>query len=226
MKRQIFLIAIFVAIFSFPFSILAQENNHLNRTNGTELNNLKTELETLKDNVTTTQKNSDDRFNTLNESLQNLQSGITALSQKVDSLTTTVNELKSQTNLQNERSLIRTANFLYQEWDYWAGKVGADNLRYLVVGGAILLFLLLILFLYLFGLIFRPRKIRKICSESIRHDLDFMGGREGVDIKLNLARAYLDMDQKEAAGKTIAEILQEGNSEQKKEAELLLKKLG
>jgi len=65
-------------------------------------------------------------------------------------------------------------------------------------------------------------------------DLSFMDLDDGdhdlketqVSTKLDLARAYLDMGDIEGARNTLEEVMMEGNDDQKKEAEELLRQAG
>jgi pilus assembly protein FimV len=61
-------------------------------------------------------------------------------------------------------------------------------------------------------------------GETKKPNYDFMSGEEGMNAKLDLARAYIDMSDKESARKVLAEVRGFGNNKQKAEAEELLKK--
>jgi len=56
-------------------------------------------------------------------------------------------------------------------------------------------------------------------------ELDFLDDNDEVTTKLDLARAYIDMGDNEGAEDILQEVLEEGNIEQKKNAEGLLKSL-
>jgi FimV-like protein len=56
-------------------------------------------------------------------------------------------------------------------------------------------------------------------------EYDFLGGDQGIEPRLNLARAYIDMGNKHLAQDILEEILVKGNDKQKFEAEVLLKKI-
>lgn len=57
-------------------------------------------------------------------------------------------------------------------------------------------------------------------------DDDLFSGADMVSTKLDLARAYIDMDDREGARGILNEVLEEGNSSQKQEATELMRKLG
>jgi pilus assembly protein FimV len=55
---------------------------------------------------------------------------------------------------------------------------------------------------------------------------DLFSGADMVSTKLDLARAYIDMDDREGARGILSEVLEEGNNSQKQEATELMRKLG
>ncbi|WLD56949.1 tetratricopeptide repeat protein [Salinispirillum sp. LH 10-3-1] len=62
-------------------------------------------------------------------------------------------------------------------------------------------------------------------SDDWDDDFDFLAGSDEVSTKLDLARAYIDMDDAEGARDILAEVMEEGSAEQKAEAEALVRKL-
>jgi pilus assembly protein FimV len=52
-----------------------------------------------------------------------------------------------------------------------------------------------------------------------------MGSQESIPAKLDLARAYIDMDDKDAARNALNEVVAKGTMEQQKEAQGLLDQL-
>lgn len=61
---------------------------------------------------------------------------------------------------------------------------------------------------------------------EIDEELDFLSDADESATKLDLARAYIDMGDKEGARDILAEVLEEGRSEQKSEAQALLDSIG
>ena len=57
-------------------------------------------------------------------------------------------------------------------------------------------------------------------------DLDFLSDEDEVSTKLDLARAYMDMGDKEGAREILQEVVDSGNDEQKEEAQALIQGLG
>lgn len=62
-------------------------------------------------------------------------------------------------------------------------------------------------------------------EDDTRGEYDFMGSSEGIPAKLDLARAYIAMEDFDAARQTLSEILGEGDETQRQEAHSLLKKM-
>jgi len=56
-------------------------------------------------------------------------------------------------------------------------------------------------------------------------DLDFLSGTDESETKLDLARAYIDMDDKDGAKEILQEVLEEGTDKQKQDAGSLLDSL-
>ncbi len=56
-------------------------------------------------------------------------------------------------------------------------------------------------------------------------DLDFLSGTDESETKLDLARAYIDMDDKDGAKEILQEVLEEGTDKQKQDAGNLLDSL-
>ena len=63
-------------------------------------------------------------------------------------------------------------------------------------------------------------------GEADEEDFDFLAGTDEAATKLDLARAYVEMGDAEGARDILEEVALEGNEEQKKEAQELLKNLG
>lgn len=102
-----------------------------------------------------------------------------------------------------------------------------DLIKYLpwAIVGVLLLLLLLIS-------LSNSRKLRRYSREKeetiksaeeddTQDEYDYLGSNESIPAKLNLARAYIAMDDYPAAGKIIDEVLQAGNEAQRKEADEL-----
>jgi len=62
-------------------------------------------------------------------------------------------------------------------------------------------------------------------EDDIEDEYDFINSTEGIPAKLDLARAYIDMDNVDSALTILKEILTEGNEEQKKIAQTLVESI-
>ncbi len=62
-------------------------------------------------------------------------------------------------------------------------------------------------------------------EEELDAELDFLADADEAATKLDLARAYIDMGDSEGAKEILSEVSQEGNEEQRREAEELLERL-
>ena len=58
--------------------------------------------------------------------------------------------------------------------------------------------------------------------DSLDEDLDFLSGTDESETKLDLARAYIDMDDKNGAKEILQEVLEEGTDKQKEDASKLM----
>ena len=58
--------------------------------------------------------------------------------------------------------------------------------------------------------------------DNLDEDLDFLSGTDESETKLDLARAYIDMDDKDGAKEILQEVLEEGTDQQKEDASKLM----
>lgn len=58
--------------------------------------------------------------------------------------------------------------------------------------------------------------------DNLGEDLDFLSGTDESETKLDLARAYIDMDDKDGAREILQEVLEEGTDQQKDDASKLM----
>ncbi|GAA5316823.1 MAG: hypothetical protein AseanaTS_20270 [Candidatus Pelagadaptatus aseana] len=64
-----------------------------------------------------------------------------------------------------------------------------------------------------------------VAEDELEAELDFLSETDEVSTKLDLARAYIDMGDKEGAKDILDEVVQDGNDEQKQQAEELLSRV-
>jgi pilus assembly protein FimV len=73
-----------------------------------------------------------------------------------------------------------------------------------------------------------PDELEFAMDDAIEDEIESEGllaSSDEVATKLDLARAYLDMEDPEGARSILQEVLEEGNEEQKNEAESLISKI-
>ncbi len=71
----------------------------------------------------------------------------------------------------------------------------------------------------------RESEAESASEEELDSELDFLADADEAATKLDLARAYIDMGDSEGAKEILSEVSQEGNEEQRREAEELLERL-
>ena len=86
---------------------------------------------------------------------------------------------------------------------------------------------MLLLFVFLILLVFLiVYKNRKPLNKTIeKEEYDFLSSKESISVKLDLVRAYIEMEEEESAIKVLKEIMEEGNKKQKEEAKKMLDQL-
>lgn len=94
------------------------------------------------------------------------------------------------------------------------------NYYYVILG----IFCLSFIAMYLRGFVMNRQlaKINLEDEEDTEAEYDFMGSSEGIPAKLDLAQAYIDMDDKLQARKVLNEIVKHGNKEQQERAREML----
>lgn len=132
------------------------------------------------------------------------------LSKNIDILSNKINDLRDEINQ------------LQQNLDQL--QIQFNHLLYSVYGLAALLVILALL-----SMAWRRKKPILIdapaaapVEDDTAAEYDFMGSREGMLAKLDLARAYIAMEDFAAARETLLEILNEGGAESRQEAKNLL----
>ena len=139
-----------------------------------------------------------------------VQTRIAAISQSLDHATQSIAALQKKQEKSEENLLNR-----------WSRDLGIDA-SWLILGIAGLLLLLIL------GSFFRGAKkstiVTSAASETTPGEYDLMSSAEGIPAKLNLASAYIEMGNKEAARNLLQEVLKQGDAAQKQAAQGLLEK--
>lgn len=148
------------------------------------------------------------------EQLGAMQQTNHALQAKLDEANSSLNILKQQVQKEAEESNKKKQLFKLPSFLWGRDFFSADELKLLAV-------LALMLIIWWSLLHYRRSKLE---NTKFKSEYDFMSGLEGMNAKLDLAQAYIDMSDKESARKVLAEVMGFGDSKQKAEAEELLKK--
>lgn len=142
-----------------------------------------------------------------------LQNQIQQLQQRVNELHNNVVQLKKPSQF----SLLLNKYIKYIQNSRFA-KVEYFPLIFFAI--AILLFIIWLI------LYWRKKMIQQtIESDDTKSEYDFMGSKEGIPAKIDLARAYIDMSDKESAREVLNEIIVKGNTKQQTDAKKLLKQI-
>jgi len=149
-----------------------------------------------------------------------LQNQVGELQQEVDQEQQQIAGLQGKITRLNQQS--RFAMWVTPYIKYLQESLGKTGFYWLVGGGIVVV-------LFFIWLIWpwRKRGTKIVVEEehNTESEYDFMGSKEGIPAKLDLARAYIDMDDKEGAHKVLAEIIEQGNEEQQAEAKQLLEQI-
>ncbi|GEM_PF-4939061 len=153
--------------------------------------------------------------------------------QSVESPESSLNAKKIEENTQQLSSLQRKLDQIQQQMDLANHQISI--MQYTIYGlGAIILLLAFISLAQRRKSISPSQEIIKNSEneaqldkklDDTRGEYDFMGSTEGIPAKLDLARAYIAMEDYNAARETLNEILEEGNEEHQQEARSLLNKI-
>jgi len=138
-----------------------------------------------------------------------VQARMAAIVQGLDATIQKVNILQKVQH-KNEQGLVK-------RWENKLEQIDLIRTSFLVLGIVVLLLLL--------WLLFRVVNRRKSVSdaEGIPADeYDLMNSTEGIPAKLNLARAYIEMNNKDLARTLLHQVLKQGDDAQKREAQTLL----
>lgn len=152
---------------------------------------------------------------------------------QIDQLKQTLTQLQQQLTA-NQQQLVAVQEQDKPKGEFFTPYVTAmrnylGDTGFKIIVGIIVIILLLLIWWAFPGRHFQKEKakddIKKGHDPDVEGEYDFLGSKEGIPAKLDLARAYIDMGDKEAAREMLKEILEKGNTEQKEEARVLLSKV-
>lgn len=192
--------------------------NKLSKNNKNNISNL--ELAKLQTQFNSTGKallNFDQQYQTrltdLNQQNLVLQNQIQQLQQRINELQNNVIQLRKPSQF----SLLLNKYAKY-----------VQNSKFIKVEYFPLIFFAFAILLFIIWLISHLRKkitYQSTVSNDTESEYDFMGSKEGIPAKMDLARAYIDMGDKKSAHEVLNEIMANGNIKQQDEARKLLQQI-
>ncbi len=153
------------------------------------------------------------------------QTQLTSLEQTNNLLQQQVTELSQQINAlkQNVTTLQQPSKLELFYANYLQNTLGGYAIYIIIVA---LIVILLLLIWWLSPCCHKKCHCASVAKEKdTEAEYDFMGSEEGIPAKLDLARAYLDMEDHDAASEVLDEVLQKGDEAQKQEAKELLARM-
>jgi FimV-like protein len=211
-----FIMSLFL-LFTFSNSVLAEHTSDQIEKSSTEqketkaTKELKKIEELVEQKITTISQQYQERLELIEQQNQALQTKIEEINSNFDNLQQNIKNTYEKSDYQHNISTFISSLYPYVQW---INNLDVTELKLL----AALVFLLIIWWSFL------HYKQSKIEDTKFKASHDFMCGEDGLNAKLDLARAYIDMSDKESARKVLAEVRGFGNNKQKLEAEELLKK--
>jgi FimV-like protein len=168
--------------------------------------------ELVEQKITTISQQYQERLDLIEQQNQILQTKIEEISSNFDKLQQqNIKNAHEKSDHQHQISTFISSLYPYAQW---IKNLDVAELKLL----SALVFLLIIWWSFL------HYKQSKLEDAKFKSNYDFMCGEDGLNAKLDLARAYIDMSDNESARKVLAEVRGFGNNKQKLEAEELLKK--
>jgi FimV-like protein len=219
---------------------LTSQSSVMPTSGNPQVQELETQLSQLNQANTTFQRQTDQRIDVLNQEHNVLQGKLSALGQVLGILNQEVTQLNQQitsaqkqlsTNLtpQQQQSMQATTTDGFVK-----SLEGSKTTQYILY--AILILLIIIIMMLI------PRrggyKIQAVAegaagganaanesTEDTKDEYDFMNSDEAIPAKLDLARAYMAMEDYTSARKVLDQVQRTGNDEQKSEAEKMFEKI-
>jgi len=187
--------------------------------NGTEVRALQAEITQVNQNSLQYQQKNDGKIRMLTNQLSTLSSRVDRIQKAMILLDQEINAMQNKSTAVQELVKNPQTNEHGKHWlDYWEGHFGVWS---------VLLFMLVILVVLAFmsRLVIKANKKQQASSEDKDTDdeYDYLGSEEGMPAKLNLARAYIKMEDFESAKEVLDEVLSDGTDEQKAQAQELKK---
>ncbi|MCH9770752.1 MAG: hypothetical protein K0U12_07730 [Gammaproteobacteria bacterium] len=203
-----------------------------------QVSNLSAEINTLNQVNLQFQQRVDEKLTALNTRNQFLQQRLEKLVMAMSLLNQEIEKLSQKLHMNQEASSnvqtqLTSANIAapmttHYSWQERLTQRFGQSASYIVVGSILLVFIILLL---LFRLALRRRQgaTESVTSDATQDDTkteyDFLNTQEAIPAKLDLARAYIAMEDYNSAKTALNEVLKHGNDEQKKAAQQLFNQL-
>lgn len=190
---------------------------------------LQAELSQLNQNNLLYQQKMDSEFDDLSNKNQLMQEQLQQLTQALSLLNQEVVQLKQMNEALHQvadKQASAVSSGLTPWLIDWKNKLGVSGI---IIAAVIIILLLL--------LVFWPRRKKMTANpinkakntttdeDDTKVEYDYMGSNESIPAKLNLARAYVAMEDYEAARKVLNEVAQSGSDEQQVQAAAMRKLL-
>lgn len=185
------------------------------------------------------QKQTQQRIDVLNQEQSTLQNKLSQLNQVLGILNQEVNQLSQQiTNAQKQLSTNLTPAQQAKLQSFASG--GVEKVLESSKAAHYVLYAILILLLIVIMMLIPRRggyKIQAVAAgsannsaanedaEDTKDEYDFMNSNEAIPAKLDLARAYMAMEDYKSARKVLDQVQRDGNDEQKAEAKKMFEKI-
>lgn len=212
------------------------------RENSPQVQELESQLSQLNQANTMFQQQTDQRIDVLNQEHTVLQGKLAQLSQVLSILNQEVTQLNQQiSHAQKEL----TTNLTPEQQQHQQAMPLGSHFAQIIAGGKTtqyILYAILVLLLVVIMMLIPRRGGYKLSTvtqsipgksnttdESNENDTkdeyDFMNSEEAIPAKLDLARAYMAMEDYKSAHKVLVQVTNNGNDEQRAEAKEMLEKI-
>lgn len=197
-------------------------------SSGDQVAQLQAELSKFKQSNVVFQHQASQRIQSLIEKDTLLEAKLSQLGQVLSMLSQEVNQLGSQ--IKTAQAQLSGDGVSTKALPMQPMKQNAMWMQYTQFGIFGLLVLIIVLLLFRRGGHVKVARARHTEDEvsntdDIKDEYDFMGSDEATPAKLDLARAYLAMEDYKAAKKVLDEVMKTGNEQQRAEARKMLAKI-
>lgn len=185
-----------------------------------DLRALQAELTQINQNSIQYQQKTDEQILMLSNQVNTLSAQVDRIQKAMMLLDQEVNAQQSKSVTTDSLSNAPTAMQPSKHWmDFWEGRFGMWSLILLI-----LVILGVLAFIARLVIQSNKKKTQSKNGSDTDDEYDYLGSEEGMLAKLNLARAYIKMEDYKAAHEVLDEVLNKGSEQQKADARELKKK--